>query len=422
VLRPEEVGDESPSAYHFLLDHQREDGSEMRTGVVVAAGAKSNSTFYILSRLLEDLEPPPRLLIIAGEKGLEPSEKGERYLKDLRERQDCMLEILSVSNVELNTLDALNATWNLARSEDLEFTLPDGRAVAITPDLVMESHRRNGRLVGSVVLTMTLGAPPSAEAEAAPEIDLEMPALAEPLLAEPLLAAPVAEPPAAAEEDPGATLLLAEPVLDLSAASPAPARQALEKTVQMTSLEEEALDELVLDAEVDVQEAEPVEEEAEVIAEAEGLDEDEAEAILLSEEPEAALVDEEEEDEADEAIVLSEEAEETPAAEEEAEAILLSADPDTTLAVEEDEADAILLDEEPEPTLAVEEGEALVLEDDEADELSAEEVEEEVNEILLEDEPEADALAVDMSEEEIEQAIDEAEAILREGKEPDLEL
>jgi hypothetical protein len=172
---------------------------------------------------------------------------------------------------------------------------------------------------------MTLGAPPSAE----PEIDLEMPALAEPLLAEPVLAAPVTEPPATAEEDPGATLLLADPVLDLSAASPVPARQALEKTVQMTPLEEEALDELVLDAELDVQEAEPVEEEVDDIAEAEGLDEDEAEAILLSEEPEAALVDEEEEaDVESDAIVLSDGSEEMLAAEQEdVEAILLSADP-----------------------------------------------------------------------------------------------
>jgi hypothetical protein len=76
VLRPEEVGDESPSAYHFFLDHQRADGAEVRTGVVIAAGASGNSLFYTLTRLLEDMEPPPRLLMITNEKGTGPGHQG----------------------------------------------------------------------------------------------------------------------------------------------------------------------------------------------------------------------------------------------------------------------------------------------------------------------------------------------------------
>jgi hypothetical protein len=108
--------------------------------------------------LSDDPDPPPRLLLLAGEKGLPQASGCAETLAELRQRPSA-LEVLTVPASELIALDALSATWNLARSEDLETARPDGGKRTVTPEEVMESHRRCGRFAGSRVLQALLAAP-----------------------------------------------------------------------------------------------------------------------------------------------------------------------------------------------------------------------------------------------------------------------
>jgi hypothetical protein len=74
VLRAELIETPGALAYHLFLDHRATDGSEVRTGVVLAHDAGAKSTYHILSKLVEDLEPPSRVLILVSEDGVQVGE------------------------------------------------------------------------------------------------------------------------------------------------------------------------------------------------------------------------------------------------------------------------------------------------------------------------------------------------------------
>ncbi len=356
VLRPEEVETPCATAYHLFLDHRSLDGSEARTGVVLAYAASANSTYHMLSKLNEDLEPPGRLLILASEAGVQVGDKGQERLNALDARTGCAVEILNVPAVELVTLDALNATWNLARSEDLDVTLPDGRTRSVTPDEVIGSHHRKGRFAQSSVLRAALASPlraaiPSeamAVAIAEPEPVMAMAAMAMPALPLdfPFPAAPMAAPVAGPmSEMPSFD--------DLFFEDAQPAMPVAEAPAMAVPLEEPMA-------------AMPVElaPEAEEVV----FEEDEAEVVFLSDETVAAPVMGEEDveailfamdDEEEGAVLLSAEDEEEEgtimlgaAAEEEVEAILLEDETqDGIIELSDEEAEAMLLDDDEEPNL-----------------------------------------------------------------------
>src|SRR6185369_6168475 len=131
--------------------------------LVLAAALNAYQMAPLLGRLAEDAAPPRRILLVCGEQGPKLGDKGEDHLQALRGRRNLVVEMLSVSAVELITLDALHAVWNLARGEDLEVTLAGGSVRHVTADEVIASHRRQGRFASSRVLAAALTCPPPAE-------------------------------------------------------------------------------------------------------------------------------------------------------------------------------------------------------------------------------------------------------------------
>jgi len=149
--------------YDLWLVHRDENGAELTTALVLAAGLSAYQMAPLLGRLVGDGTPPRRVVLVCGEQGPKLGDKGEDYLEVLRGRPDLLVETIAVSAVELITLDALHAVWNLARSEDLEVTPTGGQARPVEPDEVIASHQRQGRFASSRVLSAALSCPPPAE-------------------------------------------------------------------------------------------------------------------------------------------------------------------------------------------------------------------------------------------------------------------
>ncbi len=365
VLRPEEGGTPYASAYHLFLDHRAGAGNEIRTGVVLVHDASSRSTYNTLSKLNEDLEPPGRLLLVANETGVQVGDKGQERLDALFARSNCSVEILKVPAVELVTLDALNATWNLARSEDLDVSLPDGRTRGVTPDEVIGSHSRKGRFAQSSVLRAALASPTLSNAAPAPVAEPQ-PSLAATLavgalavgaigvaalavshampVAEPMLAEPsfddlfVSEPPVAMPIMATAAPAMAIPVEEATPAQALPWEMD-EETAAILFEEEPAV-------------AMPVVEDAAAILLTEDFEAAEVAAVIEEDASAAILLTVEEEDEAG-TILLGD-------AEEEEEAIVMDLD--------EEDAEAILLVDETQEgviELSDEEATAMLLDDEE---------------------------------------------------------
>jgi hypothetical protein len=156
IERPLPGTDGSSSPYDLLLNHRTLEKQDVLTGLVLATGASANVLTPMLAKLRNDLSPPNRVLLVTGEEGPVLSSKGQEHLKVLLERPGCQLQVLPTPTVDMVTLDALHAVWNLARSEDLDAILPDGRPRLVTPDEVIASHIRNGRLSNSTLLQAAL--------------------------------------------------------------------------------------------------------------------------------------------------------------------------------------------------------------------------------------------------------------------------
>ncbi len=354
VLRPDQVSGGNPSPYHLFLEHRCADGSEARTGVVLVHDLSARSLVHVLDRLRDDASPPSRLMLLASESGLSLGERGQEHYDALRQRPSTPLEVVQVAAVELVTLDAMNATWNMARGEDLDVSLPDGRTRSISAEEVIRSHQRQGRFTGSQVLTVTLlppAATPAAVPVAAPVPEPEPTVAYVPVGASVVdevvvSGAPVGESVVTGAPDP-APWLADEPVIE--AATPVAAPTPEDEVAAMLfedappTAEPAALQNA---AAVMVEGEHPILAETEPVAEleTEAVAEEEAEAILLADEQEA------------EAILLEDApAEEMPVVTEavEEEAILLSAEPEA-----EEEAEAVLLADEEEGTLLVEDAPA----------------------------------------------------------------
>jgi hypothetical protein len=384
VMRSEQAGTPCASAYHLFLDHRAVDGSEVRTGVVLAHDAGAKSTYHILSKLVEDIEPPARLLLLVSEDGVQVGDKGQDLLDALLARPNCHVEVMKVPAVELVTLDALHAGWNLARSEDLDVILPGDRTRIVTPDEVIASHQRKGRFNHSSVLLAALASPMPAAVPApaavaapvvAPEPELAMATLAMPFapidiaVSAPPVAAPVVEtvaPPVF--ED----VLFSEPEEDIPAV-------ASKVPVAAMPVDLEAEADAILFGEEEPMVAEPV-----VAEDATAVMMTDEPAIEASAEADAAAILFADADEEGAGVLTGETVATTPMAEDDAEAILLSAAEEEPAAIElnEEEAGTILLEaaveEDAEAILledATEEG-AIVLGDEDAEAILLEEEEE----------------------------------------------
>ena len=364
VIHPETLETDRVLPYHLLLDHRGASGSELRTGVAFANSASSNSVTSILSRLREDETPPSRLLIVAGADGLALGAKGQEHLEALQSRPGCPVEVLNVPVVELVTLDAMNAVWNLARSEDLELSLGDGRTRQVTAEEVTWSHHRRGRFAKSGLLRAGMtppatipASPPAVFHEPEPDfgatiaiepppVPLGMPLAPEPYHASIPMGAPVMEVAPAFEglvldEEPQIAMPVAEMPVDIPAMA-MPVQMELEPEAILFGQQEEPI----------IAEAAVEEEEGTILLDEEPVVAEEEAAIILSDEPDVA--------EEGSAIILGEE----PVVAEDA-AIILSNEPQ----VAEEEAEAILLNdavEEEEGTILLDEGQEIVAEEAEA--------------------------------------------------------
>lgn len=227
--------------YDLWLTHRDSSGAEWTTGVVLAAGLNARQLAPLLGKLVEDKAPPRRVLLVSGEAGLVLGDKGLEYQNALQSRPNTVFEVVPATSVELITLDALHAAWNLARSEDLSVTLSNGQKRLVTPEEVIASHQRQGQFAASNVLRTALTcSPPRASF---PALELGEAQL-EPTEAMPVLAEPT--------EDVSEEALFADPVSDVEefAEVVGEAEEVLDLTEETPVLTEE-VDEAVVAESID---------------------------------------------------------------------------------------------------------------------------------------------------------------------------
>jgi hypothetical protein len=161
----------SPPPYDLIVRQRRHDGGDRRLGVLVLVNASAISTAAFLRRLVEDEEPPDRLLLVTDARvplplGATEQARGRGYLKQLQDRGEHFRHV-ELSFAEYADLDALMAVVVQARGGDLAVSLPDGRSHPVSAEEVIASHHRRGRYQAQPLLCRLLldeAVPPSAPA------------------------------------------------------------------------------------------------------------------------------------------------------------------------------------------------------------------------------------------------------------------
>ena len=217
VMRLEKARGGTLPAYDLVVRQQGEGGGEIRTGLLFVQGIGGLAMFHALDRLRDDPTAPERVLMVADESGPELGSKGEEFLKDLGRRPSYDLKVLHLSLAEFATLDALHAVWNLARSEDVVATLPDGTTHLVTPEEVEQSHHRCGHYRSAPVLADLFAVPVVAPPPPPPPVGVsaaedEVVLFDEAVLAEPAFAKPEAAVDERTMEEPVEELTVAEAV------------------------------------------------------------------------------------------------------------------------------------------------------------------------------------------------------------------
>jgi hypothetical protein len=134
-------------AYHLVVG-LREDGATpaFRTGVTFIATGNATSTAAALRRILDDPEPPERVLVVSETRQpLKLGAKGQDYLDQLQSRSPDRFLHVEISFRQYAELDALQAVLGDARSGDLELDLPGGEVRRLAEDEVVASHHRQNR-------------------------------------------------------------------------------------------------------------------------------------------------------------------------------------------------------------------------------------------------------------------------------------
>lgn len=99
-----------------------------------------------LRRLVQDTQPPERLVLITDERRpLTPATAGREYLEELQQRHGDRFVRVDLTFDQYAELDALQARVGLAKSGDLEIELPAGRSRRVAEAEVVASHLRQQR-------------------------------------------------------------------------------------------------------------------------------------------------------------------------------------------------------------------------------------------------------------------------------------
>jgi hypothetical protein len=159
--------------YDLALTQRSHDGSlVVRTGVVAVTAPSAVSVTGFLRRLVEESRPLDRVVLVSDERvGLPLGERGEQYLRELKQAGPERFRVVEMTLREYAELEALQQPVWLARSGDLEVSPQPGRAQLVGEREVIASHRRRGRYGAARVLREVLAAvpevpPPAAESPA----------------------------------------------------------------------------------------------------------------------------------------------------------------------------------------------------------------------------------------------------------------
>jgi hypothetical protein len=146
--------------YNLVVRRRGNPGAEdARAGLLFLVTPSAQSTTRALGRLLEDPNPPARVLLVTDERQpLHLAEKGEQDHRELLDRGPERFRHLVLPFARYAELDALRATVGEARSGDLEIELPGGKCRQVTEAEVVACHHRRGRYGGAAVVADVLDA------------------------------------------------------------------------------------------------------------------------------------------------------------------------------------------------------------------------------------------------------------------------
>ncbi len=142
--------------------YDRQDGASdpvLRTGLVVVVEPKAVSVTARLRRLLTDVPPVQRAVLVTDERvGLLLGKAGQDYLNDLSRRWPRALSRIRLTFADLVELEGLQAAVSAAHSGDLEARPGPDVPHLITPAEVIAAHQRHGRYRASPLLRELLTA------------------------------------------------------------------------------------------------------------------------------------------------------------------------------------------------------------------------------------------------------------------------
>ncbi len=158
VDRPEAAPTGRLPAYRLLLCSQEgNEGRPLHTGVAFLATANRTSAAAALRRIVEDDQPPERVVLVYDERlPLDLGPKGEEYLAALQARGRERFQAVQLGFHEYAELDALQAVVGDARSGDIEVDLPGGNVRRVSEGEAVASHHRNDRYRCNRLLALLL--------------------------------------------------------------------------------------------------------------------------------------------------------------------------------------------------------------------------------------------------------------------------
>ena len=134
-------------AYHLVVGLRQDGGAPtFRIGVAFIATANATSTAAALRRILDDPEPPDRVVLVSEvRQPLNLGTKGRTYFDKLQGRGPGQFLHVEINFREYAALDALQAVVGDARSGNVEVDLPGGQFRRLTEEEVIASYHRQDR-------------------------------------------------------------------------------------------------------------------------------------------------------------------------------------------------------------------------------------------------------------------------------------
>ncbi|MFO0946745.1 MAG: AAA family ATPase [Planctomycetota bacterium] len=130
-------------AYSLLVQEQRADGRETKTGVLFLCEGSALAVTHALRRLREDKQPIDHVLMVTdARRPLRLGAKGKEHFDALKSRSKPDFKSIDLLFDQYAALDALLSVVGLAKSGDIEIECPVGVAHSVSADEVVASHHR----------------------------------------------------------------------------------------------------------------------------------------------------------------------------------------------------------------------------------------------------------------------------------------